>query len=144
MASFHCYDNSDVIVTLIITNFHLYLIQLWCTLIFPNLCLWRRSLRSNLGGIDLEKLYQATLKRQEKKGVDNLETGFSKVFWISSWSVNNMYFWDNSTLPLHIWPPQSTHTLYWGTSHGKTEYFSQWLYQEIYPVKKQIIIYSQN
>ena len=31
-------------------------------LIFPNLCLWwRTSLRSNLGGIDLEKLYRATL-----------------------------------------------------------------------------------
>ena len=30
--------------------------------IFPNLCLWRRSLRSNLVGIDLEKLYRATLK----------------------------------------------------------------------------------
>ena len=25
-----CYDNSDVIATLIITNFNLYLIQLWC------------------------------------------------------------------------------------------------------------------
>ena len=24
-----CYDNSDVVATLIITNFHLYLIQLW-------------------------------------------------------------------------------------------------------------------
>ena len=29
MASFHCYDNSNVIATLITTNFHLYLIQLW-------------------------------------------------------------------------------------------------------------------
>ena len=29
MASFRCYDNSDVIATLITTNFHLYLIQLW-------------------------------------------------------------------------------------------------------------------
>ena len=29
MASFRFYDNSDVIETLIITNFHLYLIQLW-------------------------------------------------------------------------------------------------------------------
>ena len=29
--------------------------------IFPKLCLWRRSLCSNLGGIDPEKLYQATL-----------------------------------------------------------------------------------
>ena len=31
--------------------------------IFPNLCLWRRSLFSNLRGIDPEKLYRATLKR---------------------------------------------------------------------------------
>ena len=30
--------------------------------IFPKLCLWRRSLCSNLGGIGLEKLYRATLK----------------------------------------------------------------------------------
>ena len=29
MASFRCYDNSDVIATLITTNFHLYLMQLW-------------------------------------------------------------------------------------------------------------------
>ena len=29
MTSFHCYDNSDVIATLITTNFYLYLIQLW-------------------------------------------------------------------------------------------------------------------
>ena len=28
--------------------------------IFPYLCLWRRSLCSNLGGIDPEKLYRAT------------------------------------------------------------------------------------
>ena len=30
--------------------------------IFPKLCFWRRSLCSNLGGIDPEKLYQATLR----------------------------------------------------------------------------------
>ena len=30
--------------------------------IFPKLCLWRRSLCSNLGGIGLEKLYRATLR----------------------------------------------------------------------------------
>ena len=29
MTSFRCYDNSDVIATLIMTIFHLYLIQLW-------------------------------------------------------------------------------------------------------------------
>ena len=30
--------------------------------IFPKLCLWRRILYSNLRGIDLEKLYRATLR----------------------------------------------------------------------------------
>ena len=30
MAPLRCYDNSDVIATLIITNFPLYLIQQWC------------------------------------------------------------------------------------------------------------------
>ena len=29
MVSFRCHDNSDLVATLIITNFHLYLIQLW-------------------------------------------------------------------------------------------------------------------
>ena len=29
IASFRCYDNSHVVATLIITNFHLYLTQLW-------------------------------------------------------------------------------------------------------------------
>ena len=33
-------------------------------LISPNLCKWRRSSRSHLGGIDPEKLYRATLKLQ--------------------------------------------------------------------------------
>ena len=31
--------------------------------IFPNLCLWQRSLCPNLGGIDPEKLYRATLRK---------------------------------------------------------------------------------
>ena len=59
MASFRCYDSSDVIATLIMTNFPLYLIQLWWQF-FPNACLWRRSLCSNLAGINSEKLYRAT------------------------------------------------------------------------------------
>ena len=59
MASFCCYDSSDVIAILIMTNFPLYLIQLWWQF-FPNACLWRRSLCSNLAGIDSEKLYRAT------------------------------------------------------------------------------------
>ena len=59
MASFRCYDSSDVIAILIMTNFPLYLIQLWWQF-FPNACLWRRSLCSNLAGIDSEKLSRAT------------------------------------------------------------------------------------
>ena len=52
MALFCCYDNSNVIVTLIITNFHLYLIQLgWYSVIFPN----PNCINSNMGGIDPEK-----------------------------------------------------------------------------------------
>ena len=34
--------------------------------IFPNLSLWRRSLRSNVGGIHSKKLYQATLRTAEE------------------------------------------------------------------------------
>ena len=45
MASFRCYDNSDVIATLIMTNFHL---NTTVVAIFPNACLWRRSLCSKL------------------------------------------------------------------------------------------------
>ena len=58
-------------------------------LIFPNLCLWRRSLRSNLGGIDPDKLYRATLKipkpeikrdKKMKKTVYNLLLYFAVLF----------------------------------------------------------------
>ena len=45
MASFRCYDNSDVTATLIMTNFHL---NTTVVAIFPNACLWRHSLYSNL------------------------------------------------------------------------------------------------
>ena len=38
IASFHYYNNSGVIATLIITNFHLYLILTAVEVIFPNRC----------------------------------------------------------------------------------------------------------
>ena len=38
MASFCCYNNSDVIATLITTNFHLYLIHLWWQLFQMFVC----------------------------------------------------------------------------------------------------------
>ena len=66
--SFRCYDNSNVIVTLIITKF---LSLSDTTLVggdlvggdFSQSLLWRRRLCSNLGGIDPDKLYRATLTR---------------------------------------------------------------------------------
>ena len=42
-------------------------------LIFPNPCLWRRSLRSNLGGIDPEKLYRATLNNSNNYYLTNVQ-----------------------------------------------------------------------
>ena len=45
MELFRCYDNSDVIATLMMTNFHL---NTTVVAIFPNVCLWRRSLCSDL------------------------------------------------------------------------------------------------
>ena len=45
MESFHRYDNSDVIATLMMTNFHL---NTTVVTIFPNVCLWRHSLCSDL------------------------------------------------------------------------------------------------
>ena len=45
MESFRCYDNFDVIATLMMTNFHL---NTTVVAIFPNVCLWRHSLCSDL------------------------------------------------------------------------------------------------
>ena len=54
--------------------------------IFPNLCLWRRSLRSNLGGIDLKKLYRATLSVITYK---NCEMFLSAAFYYAAQSRND-------------------------------------------------------
>ena len=45
MVSFRCYDNFNVISIQIVTNFHL---STTVMAIFPNVCLWQRSLCSNL------------------------------------------------------------------------------------------------
>ena len=44
---------------------------------FPDLCLWRRSLCSNLGGIDPEKLYRATLSCTSSYNLNMLITTIS-------------------------------------------------------------------
>ena len=59
MASFCCYNNSDrMSLQPWSWQISVYLIQL--VVIFLNVCLWRHSLRSDLEGIDPEKLYLAT------------------------------------------------------------------------------------
>ena len=64
MTSFRCYDNSDVIATLIMKNFYLYLIQLWWQ--FCQMFVYGDgSLCSNLAGIDPEKLYRGTFICQD-------------------------------------------------------------------------------
>ena len=66
--------------------------------IFPKLCLWRRSLCSNLGGIDHEKLHRATLTESDKHTLTqnramNSLYYFNKrsLFWMSlinfNWSL---------------------------------------------------------
>ena len=60
MASFGCYDNFDVIATRIITNFHLYLIQLlwqFFQMFVYGVVVYAQK---NFTGIDPEKLYRAT------------------------------------------------------------------------------------
>ena len=54
----HCNPDHDKFSSLSNTTF---------VAIFPKLCLWRRSLCSNLGGIGLEKLYRATLSFWRKR-----------------------------------------------------------------------------
>ena len=52
--------------------------------IFPKLCLWRRSLCSNMGGIGLEKLYRATLRKQIFL-IAGFHMACKSYFW--QWSV---------------------------------------------------------
>ena len=47
-------------------------------LIWPNLCLWRRSLRSNVGGIHSKKPYRATLTESVSKF--GLKMSFSQTY----------------------------------------------------------------
>ena len=51
--------------------------------IFPKHCLWRRSLCSNLGGIDPEKLYRATLipEASKIKMVSSVEKKTFQIEW---------------------------------------------------------------
>ena len=54
--------------------------------IFPNLCLWRLSLWSNLGGIDPEKLYRATLRKEFTRPIaKSTSPGLSDTTFFARW-----------------------------------------------------------
>ena len=56
IASFRCYDNPDVMATLIMTNFHR-LSNKTVVAIFTNVCLWRRSYAQNWEALTLKNCY---------------------------------------------------------------------------------------
>ena len=54
--------------------------------IFPNLCLWRLSLCSNLGGTDPEKLYRATLRKEFTRPIaKSTSPGLSDTTFFAHW-----------------------------------------------------------
>ena len=64
MASFRCYDNSDVIATLITANLYLYLIQLWRQ--FFQISVYGDVVYAQIWEVlTLKKLYRATLTQKE-------------------------------------------------------------------------------
>ena len=64
MASFRCYENSDVIATLITANLYLYLIQLWRQ--FFQISLYGDLVYAQIWEVlTLKKLHRATLTQNE-------------------------------------------------------------------------------
>ena len=64
MASFRCYENSDVIATLITANLYLYLIQLWRQ--FFQISVYGDVVYAQIWEVlTLKKLYRATLTQKE-------------------------------------------------------------------------------
>ena len=64
MASFRCYENSDVIATLITANLYLYLTQLWRQ--FFQISLYGDLVYAQIWEVlTLKKLYRATLTQKE-------------------------------------------------------------------------------
>ena len=64
MASFRCFENSDVIATLITANLYLYLIQLWRQ--FFQISVYGDVVYAQIWEVlTLKKLYRATLTQKE-------------------------------------------------------------------------------
>ena len=113
MVSVRCNDNLHVFAHPDLNKFST---LSYTTTIFPNFCIWRRSLRSNLGGNDpkktlklgryvmtLQKLYRAILIWQwfNSSTVQALPT----EIW-GTWKVQRALKWSRKTIPhlvrLHI------------------------------------------
>ena len=84
MASFRCYDNCDVIATLIITNFHLHLMQLWWKR-FPNRCFG--GLCSKLGGIDPKNPMEPPLRGRLAR-IEHVKLKYLKSWILRTFSTN--------------------------------------------------------
>ena len=93
MDSFRCYDNSDVIATLVMTNFRL---NTTVVAIFPNVCLWRRSLCSDL---------VLTLKNCVKPP-PYARTAYVVAIWPSFLFVSFVKIW--ATCEMFLAPPGKT------------------------------------
>ena len=146
MASFRCYDSSDVIAILIITNFPLYLIQLWWQF-FPNACLLRRSLCSNLAGIDSEKLYRATFICQYGlfccmalvsfrlfcKNLGNLQEFFGQMD----------YRPPSKKLPVRLWSGQIGQlNSQWKSTRSADLKLVAWLHSELYSTQSYYLYFA--
>ena len=71
--------------------------------IIPNLCLWRRSSCLNLGGIDPEKLYRATLRAVLSNFQFSLTARILYLLeflfiWLNIINIASQYFYARATL----------------------------------------------
>ena len=83
--------------------------------IFPKLCLWRRSLCSNLGGVDPQKLYRATLSKMELHFINSKwrmvpdrfitmnDLSWHHCYQLKAINVFADFYFDNQVYTFHCW-----------------------------------------
>ena len=132
MAPFRCYDNSDVIATLIMKNFYLYLIQLWWQ--FCQMFVYGDgSLCSNLAGIDPEKLYRGTFICQDGLCCCIVWPSFLFDCFVKIWATCMNFLGKWFTAP--PWPKIARTSMHEGhsTQHSKYIYHFHYQGQELDP-----------
>ena len=121
MGSFRCYDSSDVIATLMMTNFYLNTTEV---AIFPNVCLWRRSLCSDL---------VLTLKNCIEPP-SYARTAYVVAIWPSFLFDSFVKIWATCEIFLGKWftaPPPAKNFPY---SYGHCTYMGSTLFSKTYTV----------